>query len=509
MLGTLVDRAYWLAGILLSIAMSKRIGLSKSKLLSFHQCRRRLWLEQHSPDLAETSADAEGAFATGNVVGGVARQIYGHGEGHYVSFDGDVDRAIATTRELLADGGDAPIFEATFEHDGLVVRTDIFDRSEEVPRIVEVKASTYVREHHVIDCAIQAWTLQQLGFPLRQVAVAHVDSAFVYQGDGRYEKLFAEEDVTELVKEHFAIVPRLVEQARATLAGAAEPVVEVGPHCDSPYPCPFYDHCAPPQGEFPVWDLGGRHKKLFALIHAGHQDLRDVPRDALAGEKQRRIWEQTKIGMPFVGAELADFAARLEFPRYYLDFETIAFAVPIWAGTRPYEALPFQWSCHIDNGRGELAHENFLDVTGKAPMRACADHLIAMLGHDGPILVYTGYEGGVINRLAERYADLAIPLQAIRDRLVDLHPVTKAHYYHPAMHGSWSIKSVLPTIAPDLDYTTLGEVQDGGTAQIAYLEAINPKTPPERHQQLRKDLLDYCNFDTLALVKLVEYFSGR
>jgi predicted RecB family nuclease len=133
--------------------------------------------------------------------------------------------------------------------------------------------------------------------------------------------------------------------------------------------------------------------------------------------------------------------------------------------------------------------------------------LIAILGNHGPILVYTGYEGAVISRLAERYADLAGPLQAIRERLVDLHPVTRAHYYHPAMHGSWSIKSVLPTIAPELDYATLGDVRDGGAAQSAYLEAINTQTTPGRREQLQRDLLRYCNFDTLALVKLVEFFA--
>ena len=115
----------------------------------------------------------------------------------------------------------------------------------------------------------------------------------------------------------------------------------------------------------------------------------------------------------------------------------------------------------------------------------------------------------MISRLAEPDPDLATPLQAIRERLVDLYPLMKAHYYHPAMHGSWSIKAVLPTIAPELDYARLGEVQDGGAAQIAYLEAIKPETPPERREQLREDLLAYCNFDTLALVKLVQFLSHR
>ena len=256
-----------------------------------------------------------------------------------------------------------------------------------MPRIVEVKASTRVADHHVLDCAIQPWTLQQLGFSLRQVAVAHVDPEFVYQGNGQYEGLFAEEDVTDVVKEHFAIVPRLIEQARVTLAGTAEPGVDVGPHCGD-RAVPVLRSLRATHGGIPFRTWAVSRRRCSLLIHAGYQDLRDVPQDALAGEMQQRIWEQTRKGTAFVGPGLGDFATRLGFPRYYLDFETIAFAVPIWAGTRPYEALPFQWSCHVDSGRGELAHAAFLDVTGRAPMRACAERLIATLGDTGPILVY-------------------------------------------------------------------------------------------------------------------------
>jgi hypothetical protein len=75
------------------------------------------------------------------------------------------------------------------------------------------------------------------------------------------------------------------------------------------------------------------------------------------------------------------------------------------------------------------------------------------------------------------------------------------------MHGSWSIKAVLPTVAPELGYEALGEVRDGLAAQTAYLEAIDAKTPEPRRTALRRALLDYCRHDTLALVRLVEFFA--
>ena len=91
-------------------------------------------------------------------------------------------------------------------------------------------------------------------------------------------------------------------------------------------------------------------------------------------------------------------------------------------------------------------------------MRRLAESLLATLGSTGPILVYTPYERRVLKDLAARYPDLAGRLGALDERIVDLHPPTRAHYYHPAMQGSWSIKAVLPTVAPDLSYASLGDV---------------------------------------------------
>ena len=253
--------------------------------------------------------------------------------------------------------------------------------------------------------------------------------------------------------------------------------------------------------------LGGNKERLFELMHAGYGDVRDVPETELESDTQRRIWQQSRLGEPYVGAELRELVRSLPFPRYYLDFETLAPAVPIFAGTRPFEALPFQWSCHIETALKQLAHAEFLDLSFAPPMRELAERLLATLGSAGPILVYTPYERRVIQSLATRYADLAAPLVALAERIVDLHPPTRRYYYHPDMQGSWSIKAVLPTVAPELSYSALGAVRDGLAAQNAYVEAIAPATSVARRAALRQALLDYCRQDTLALARLVEFFA--
>ncbi len=239
---------------------------------------------------------------------------------------------------------------------------------------------------------------------------------------------------------------------------------------------------------------------------AGYRDIRDVPAEEIDSETQLRIRRVTAAGRAELLPGARQFVDSLPFPRFYLDFETVAPALPRWAGTKPYQPLPFQWSCHIERSDGELEHSEFLDLSGEAPMRRLCESLIDAVGSSGPVLMYTDYERRVITGLAKRFPDLAESLQGISLRLVDLHPVAKANYYHPAMLGSWSIKAVLPTIAPEMDYAQLGDVREGTAASAAFLEAIDPETSDTRKEELRELLLTYCKHDTEAMVRLVKFF---
>jgi hypothetical protein len=255
--------------------------------------------------------------------------------------------------------------------------------------------------------------------------------------------------------------------------------------------------------------LGGGRKKLGIWVMNGYRDVRDVPAAEINGEKQLRIRRVTVDGTPELLAGARDFVATLPYPRFYLDFETIGPAIPLWAGTRPYQTLPFQWSCHVERAPGVMEYAEFLDLSGEPPMRALAEKMIAALESAGPVLMYTSYERTVIQGLAAMFPDLAAALQAIDARLVDLHPVAAANYYHPDMLGSWSIKAVLPTIAPDMDYSLLEGIQEGTGASRAYLEAIRPDTSAERREEIRRNLLKYCKHDTEAMVRLVRFFEGE
>lgn len=486
--------------------MSKPHPLSKSKIMSGLQCEKRLWFEIHLPDQEEDGSDDSGFLSAGYEVQEVARSLVP--DGALISHTDRLSHAIEQTHRLLSKTPPTPIFEAAFEHDGVFAHVDLLFPAKDGCRLVEVKASKSMKDHYLTDCAIQAWVLREAGFPISKVELAHLSPDFVYQGDGVYDDLFHHEDVTDRIAPMVAEVPSLVERFRKVLAGR-EPNVEPGDHCHSPHDCPFQDHCWPEEAvEYPVSILPRGRSVISMLMEEGYTDLREVPQGRLTNPRHEWVRQVTVSGEPYVGRELVNDLRDLPYPRYYLDFETIREAVPKWKGTTPYHShLPFQWSCHIENAPDVLQHEGFLDFSDPYPLPALTEKLIAALKENGPILVWGTFENTVINRLKTFLPHLEAQLNDIQCRLLNLHPLFYKHYYHPDMRGSWSIKSVLPAIVPDLRYDALDGVADGTAAQSAYSEAMRQETSEERRQALFKSLWEYCRLDTLAMVKIVQVIS--
>ncbi|AVO47899.1 DUF2779 domain-containing protein [Melaminivora suipulveris] len=490
--------------------------LSKSKLMAFRQCPLRLWLEVRQPELREDSADTQASFTAGYQVGEVARQLYDpQGCGELVELDrNNFGAAFAHTRRLLEQR--RPIFEAGFQGAGALAFADVL-----LPdghgagagwRMVEVKSSTRMRDYHREDVALQAFVARASGLALRTVAVAHVDSGWTYPGGGDYRGLLKQEDLSEEALSRRGEVAEWIAQAQATVQQPDPPPTRPGAHCVAPYACGFQRHCQSqqPQARHPVHWLPWRGARLNQrLAEDGITDMADVPDDWLS-ERQLRVKSATLTGRTYFDAQAtARELAQHGLPAYFLDFETIQFAVPRWRGTRPYQQLPFQFSVHrLTRGAG-IGHCEFLDLSGDNPSLPLAQALVDACGRQGVVYAYNaGFERSCIHALAKRHPPLSAALMALAGRLVDLLPVARAHYYHPSQQGSWSIKAVLPALCPDLRYDALDGVQDGGGAQQAYLEAIAPDTRAARRAALRRQLLAYCRLDTWAMVRLWAAFTG-
>jgi len=485
--------------------------LSKSRIVAGLQCERRLWLSTYQRDAMETTPGSQAVLDAGNDVGDLARELYG--PGLLIGHVENMSKALAETAAALQGRGKRKtLYEAAFQYQDVLVRADVLKPVPGGYDLIEVKSSTSVKDYHLVDCAIQAWVIQNAGITLRRVHLAHIDTAFVYRGDGDYTGLLVTEDITAKVADLTEQVPAWVRTLQKVLRGN-EPSISTGEQCSKPFDCPFFEHCRSqePQGPtYPVTILKRSAALTRALLDEGYVDLRKVPAERLTNPVHQRIRTASVTGRPFLDPAAADHLDRLGFPRYYLDFETINFAIPRWADTRPYQHVPFQWSCQIEQRDGSLKERAFLDLSGEDPTRNFAESLLRTLCKRGPILVYNqSFEAGRVRELATWFPDLADALLALIERMVDLLPITREHYYHPAMLGSWSIKSVLPTIAPELDYDELDDVADGGQAQLAYLEAIHPETPIDRRAALDTALRRYCGRDTIAMVRVLQALAGR
>ena len=479
--------------------------LSKSKILSGQQCLRRLWLEKNRPELVEISQATKRLFRMGNQLNAVVHTLFPGG--YLIEHDLDLASALKETAFQLKAHPKRPLFEATFSKHNVLVRADVLLPEPGGVHLIEVKSSTKVKPYHLSDCAIQTWVLCEAGHRITRTTLAHIDNTFVYQGDQNYQGILEFEEVTWDIAPLIDKVPHWVTQCQKALAGD-EPDITVGTQCHDPFECPFIAHCTPPGPEYPIEWLPRARTELIDELHGeGIDDMRDIPLGRLESETHEWVRAVTKSGNPDLRPQLVNAMRKLPYPRYYIDFETIQFAIPIWKKTRPYEQLPFQWSCHIEHPDGTIEHKEFLDVSGVAPMHEFATTLIKAVGSKGQVLVYSHFERTILLKLSERFPDLADGLNAIIAREFDLLKAVRAGFYHPDMQGSWSIKKVLPVVTGDPGYEGLDEVKDGTSAQIGYEEAINPDTSPERKGQLTHALLEYCKLDTWAMVELVQAFA--
>jgi hypothetical protein len=485
--------------------------------MALRQCPKRLWLEVHQPDLREDSAATEASFQVGFQVGEIAQRIYDpEGNGALIDIQSEgFDRAFARSAELL--NTEQPIFEAGFSVGGALAFADVMLPDEkdgsQVWRMVEVKSSTSVKDYHRDDVAVQAFVAQSAGVPLASIALAHIDSSWVYPGDEDYRGLLKENDLTGEAFARTEEVKSWIAQAQSIVGEPSEPVINTGAQCSKPFECGFYDYCSrdEPKPEYPIhWLPRFSSSKARELAGQGVYDLADVS-DDLLNDKQLRVKAHTLTNtVYFDAAAAASDLAPYGFPAYFLDFETIQFAVPIWKGTRPYQMVTFQFSLHTLDASGQLEHTDFLDISGNDPSAAFAHALVTACGKQGPVFVYNaGFEKARISELAERFPHLSDALLAINSRIVDLLPIARERYYHPSQQGSWSIKKVLPAVVPELRYDALDGVQDGGMAMDAFLEAIHPDTSASRKAGIETQLLAYCKLDTYAMVRLWQVFAGR
>ena len=442
--------------------------LSKTTYMRGHQCTKALSLYTHRRELLPPVSPAQQAiFDAGSEVGLLAQQLFPGGIDARPDSARDFTESLAKTARAIADGASV-IYEAAFVYDDVLVAVDLLRRDGNGWHAYEVKGTGSVKPQHVDDAALQYYVMTSAGLAVHDISIVHLNTRYVRAGALEVSRLFTIASVYNRVQPLLPEVPARVAELKAIVQSAIEPVVDIGNHCTVPYACGFKAHC---------W--------------------RDVP-------------VETRGPAHVVHAPLRAFVDGLQYPLSFMDFETCGPSVPMFDGTSPFNNVPFQFSVHRLTSAGTLQHQSFIDLSGNDPSEVFAQSLIAACGTMGPVYVYNAaFETSRIRELGDRFPRLKDSLLAINGRVVDLLRIAEQRYYHPNQQGSWSIKKVLPAVAPDLRYEALEGVQDGGMAMNAFHEAIASGTTLERKAKIEQQLVDYCNLDTYAMVRLWKFFAGR
>ena len=482
--------------------------LSKSTFMKGCQCPKALWLYKHQPELrTEVSDQQQAIFDQGTNVGKLAEQLFPNGVDARPEKTFSYQQSVIDTQHFIVQGHKV-IYEAAFQYDQVLSALDILVCNRGKWKAYEVKSSTSVSDAILQDAALQYYVITQSGLQLVDFSIVYINNEYVREGDLDVQELFVIESVLEQILELQPLIAAKIPELKRIAKQIEVPKRDIGPHCSDPYGCDFMDHCWQHIPEDSVFDLRGHGggSKAFELYEQGILLLSDIPEDFRLNTSQQIQVTAHKRGEPVINrVALEEFLDQLEYPLYFMDFETFQSAIPEYEGIRPYQQIPFQYSVHrLDAPEGELVHFEWLGESGTDPRKDFTENLLSVMGKVGTVLTYnSSFEKGRLSELAIQFPRKAKAIEALQDRIIDLmSPFRSKHYYLPVMKGSYSIKQVLPALVPELSYDDL-EIGNGGIASSAFFqlqfeknEAVVAKT--------REALLRYCELDTLAMVKILE-----
>ena len=477
--------------------------LSKTDYMLGMECEKALWLVKHHPELVpDVDVMLQRRFDIGNEVQEYARQLFPSGK---MVAGGDIEYAALRTKEFSEKH--RILFEATaMVPNQAFCRIDIMEREENAWNLIEIKSATEAKDNYIDDLAFQKYVFENAGYKINRCEVIYLNNKYTRKGPLDIYELFVREDVSLLVDRVYANVANNIEALIQIIEQNEEPEVLI--HKTDPCKtCSFKSYCRRSLPEYLALNLFyyDRDWQKFYNQYKSYK-VEDIPSDYKLSIKEiidRQAYLTQQIHVE--PQQIKNWLNLLEYPLYYLDYETAQLAIPLFDESKPYSQIPFQFSLHIQEKQGgELKHISFLHKEKTDPRRALAEYLVKHCGKKGSVVVYNQtFEKSRNAELADLFPDLRKAILAINDRIVDqLIPFRERALYHYKQHSSASIKHVLPAFTK-LSYDDM-EVHNGGEAKDRYLAFMQGKLTLAEEKALFDGLEAYCGQDTYAMVKLMD-----
>lgn len=527
--------------------------LSKSDFMKFLQCEKYVWLYKHRKDLLEEVTEQQQAiFNLGFTVEEYAQKLF-PGANMQMEVRGawkgapnvgtpsqgvsparapwkGAPNAGAPSQGVSKAGTSNARASSSNNANHLYARADIvtYNPKTKTYDIYEVKAATDIKPEYLPDVAFQKITFEAAGYKVGKTFLVHVNNEYVRSGEIEPEKFLTVEDITDDVNATVPEVMQLIPEALADIARQKEPQVRIVRQCTTPYACPFIPYCWS-QAKIPensVYALTRiREKTLIELLDRGVMDIKDIPDDIALQPSQVAAVKVARTGKAIIKkAKIKEALSELTYPLYFLDYETVMPAVPMWDGTKPYQQVCFQYSLHVmreaskgKSSKAKLEHYEYLASGRDNPMPALLAQLREVIADDGgSVIVWNkSFEMARNREMGEMFPEYADFLESVNGRVYDLMEIFKKRLYvHPEFHGSCSIKKVLPALVPELSYEDLEDIREGTMAGIRWLEVehgsggatgaeVDEVARERVRERVRRNLLKYCERDTEAMVRVM------
>ncbi len=480
--------------------------LSKSTFIRGMQCTKSLYLNKHHPELKDKiSPELQEIFRRGTNVGLLARDLFPGGIDASPKEPGNYRQSVLYTQELLSDNAPV-IYEAAFQHEGVLCLIDILVNENGKWKAYEVKSSKRITKTYIMDASLQYHVITGTGLILDDIFIVYMNNKYVRKGELDLHSLFTARSVYKKVNKNQELTLFNINRLKSILISNEIPDVDIGGHCSKPYDCDFKGYCWKHIPENSVFDLANMGYKAYEMYDKDIVKIEDIPDDyplSYSQKLQVKCFKNNKIHIN--KGKISSFLKTISYPLYFLDFESFMPAVPFFDNTQPYQHIPFQYSLHHrEQKNGDLFHYEYLAVPGVDPRREFIEQLLANTQKPGDFLVYNKtFEITRLREIAQDFPEYAEDIEALILRIVDLMiPFQKKFYYSPNMNGRYSIKFVLPALVPGLSYDNM-VIGNGRTAMEAF-EALQHNDDKQSIKEIRHALLEYCKLDTLALVKILE-----
>jgi hypothetical protein len=446
-------------------------------------------------------------FKRNHVLEELARNIFPGGVLIESDHEASIEAKIKSTEKALENEENEILYQPAFEYDLNFAISDILVKNNEGWNIYEVKNSTKISDFNLWDAAFQYYVLKNYGLTISDICLVYVNSNYKRRGKLDLKKLFSIDSVLDKVVKKQPQVAQRIELFHKVIAADSEPSIAISEHCTYPVECGFIHHCWKDIPDDSVFSIKNMHlHKKFELYNSGVTSIDEIPPYFNLTQIQRIHIDSYLHDKPrIVKEKIRSFVESLEYPLYFLDFESFQSPVPLLENSKPYQQIPFQYSLHIKQPQGsKLLHLDFISDPAKETRIEFIERLIADLGSVGSILVYNkSYEISILSHIASDFPKYRVEIREIINRIVDLMiPFERKYLYKPEMNGSHSIKYVLPALVPELSYSSL-PISDGRTAAVTFEKLWSESDSTVIHDSI-KHLRDYCKMDTLAMVRILE-----